>query len=130
MSANTAKQRTPDVDPKGKQRKRFLGKDDALSLASSIAALQEKKSQIRSEKRQKDQALNASLGHDAKQISDSKSKLKEIKAILRARTAEAKKQRARSRKERLKGSEGRSETPSQPINIKSEKNKRKTVSFA
>ncbi|KAF8891126.1 hypothetical protein CPB84DRAFT_1385294 [Gymnopilus junonius] len=76
MSANISQKGARAIASKGKQPKRFLEKNDALSLASSIAELQEKKSLIRSGKRQKSQTINDSV-NDAKKTSHSKVKLLE-----------------------------------------------------
>ncbi|KAF7359049.1 hypothetical protein MSAN_01245800 [Mycena sanguinolenta] len=68
---------------KGKQPKRFLDQSAALSLASSIAGIQEKKSQTRAEKNQLAQ-VGQSRSERPSRLSKSKAALKETKALIAA----------------------------------------------
>ncbi|KAJ6500831.1 hypothetical protein C8R45DRAFT_979285 [Mycena sanguinolenta] len=82
---------------KGKQPKRFLDQSAALSLASSIAGIQEKKSQTRAERNQLAQ-VGQSRPERPSRLSKSKAKLKETKALIAAQRSESKKARNKRRK--------------------------------
>ncbi|KAH9483496.1 hypothetical protein JR316_0002964 [Psilocybe cubensis] len=110
---------------KGKQRKQFLEKNDALALAASIADTQEKISITKAERHHKprDESL---AKQERKHSMSTKAKLKETKAALKAKQVNAKRERAKSRKERLK--------PKVDVDVGVNKHAsgkvRKTVSFA
>ncbi|KDR82137.1 hypothetical protein GALMADRAFT_222018 [Galerina marginata CBS 339.88] len=129
MSTNVPVRGQGVVTSRGKRPKRFLEKNDALSLAVSIADIQEKKTLTRAEKH-KDQAA-VQLKSDRKRVVNSKAKIKEKKALLRARSAEAKKGRAKTRKDQLKGSEYTTDdTSSRTTHVNPDKAAHKKVSFA
>nr|GAT43735.1 predicted protein [Mycena chlorophos] len=75
---------------KGKQPKRFLDQTAALGLAESIAEVQEQKAQKKVEKHSQ---ISASPPNRTRQISESKTKLKQTKALLALRVSEVKKAR-------------------------------------
>jgi len=83
--------------------KQFLGKNEALSLAGAIIDVQEKKTQLKMDKNHRLQA--AQPQQIAKTVSRTKSRLKEAKDILVARRIQAKRNKARSRKQRLQDDE-------------------------
>ncbi|TFK65174.1 hypothetical protein BDN72DRAFT_845882 [Pluteus cervinus] len=85
--------------PARRKHKHFLDKNEALTLATSIAGVHEQKA-IR-----KVQSHQAQLDHREDRptrISSSKKKLKETKALLAAQRAQAKKRRNQERKQKPK----------------------------
>ncbi|KIM49859.1 hypothetical protein M413DRAFT_6695 [Hebeloma cylindrosporum] len=101
--------------PRGKRPKRFLEKNDALSLAASIAETEEKKTLTKKEKHHK------LLQKDAK-------------SILLAKKAQAKKERSKLRKQRFQAARSKG-IETDPSNLpetrpEQEKPKVKRVSFA
>ncbi|PPQ99184.1 hypothetical protein CVT24_009274 [Panaeolus cyanescens] len=102
----------------GKKKKRFLGQNDVLSLAASIAETQEKKSAARIHKPINEVQSSSSI--KPKKLS-ARNRIKEKKAILQAQRAEAKKNKAKLRKQE-KTQDHESPEPST--------SKRKGVSFA
>ncbi|KAF9559508.1 hypothetical protein CPC08DRAFT_708801 [Agrocybe pediades] len=127
MGAKDPNQKKESIPPKGKKVKRFLEKNDALTLAASIADDVEKKSASRSEKH-KIQVEQPKA--DRKPISQSKTKLKEAKAALRARLLEAKKEKSKLRRNRFKDTTLSEEDPASQGSGSTQKPPRKKVSFA
>ncbi|KAF8209323.1 hypothetical protein K438DRAFT_1810842 [Mycena galopus ATCC 62051] len=82
----------------GKQPKRFLDQSAALGLAESIAGIQERKSQIKVEKKHQLAQVGQSRPERSPRISESKTKLKETKALIAAQRSESKKARNKRRK--------------------------------
>ncbi|KAF8803237.1 hypothetical protein BYT27DRAFT_7195824 [Phlegmacium glaucopus] len=120
----------PSVQPiasssKGKRPKHFLGKNDALSLAASIADLQEKKVRSKTDKNHKMQLEAAEAQQRPKIVSKNKSKLTETKAMLVARRAQAKRAKARSRKQHSWTDDQEDARDGKPVNTA-----RKKVSFS
>ncbi|KAF5318035.1 hypothetical protein D9619_012100 [Psilocybe cf. subviscida] len=118
--------------PRGKQPKRFLEKNDALSLASLIAEQEEKKVLNKAERHHKSE--DDLPKSENKAPSKAKAKLKETKTILSAHRVKAKKERSKLRKERFKEAkrkeQGVTTPPSTNEKPETEKPIRKKVSFA
>ncbi|KAF9032939.1 hypothetical protein BJ165DRAFT_1534827 [Panaeolus papilionaceus] len=79
----------------GKKKKRFLEKNDALSLAASIAETQEKKSSAKIHKPINE--VQSPSATKPKKVS-ARHRIKEKKALLQAQRADAKRNKTKSRK--------------------------------
>jgi len=114
---------------KGKQPKRFLDKDAALDLATSIADVQEGRSLGKAAKHRQVQAGHPRVDHKSTP-SASKVKLKQTKARLSAQRTQVKKEKTKRRKQRSTDKASNDETgPSSSTEIPKIV-ARKSVSFA
>ncbi|KAF9460914.1 hypothetical protein BDZ94DRAFT_1323746 [Collybia nuda] len=125
------KSATKSAKGKGKQIKRFLGQNDALKLAASIAGMQEEKSLSKVEKHHQAQVGQPHEDRGPR-MSTSRVKLKETKALLAAQRSRVKKDKAKLRKQMQTSSNNPPgdvkalDTQSGPV----KQITRKTVSFA
>ncbi|KJA15192.1 hypothetical protein HYPSUDRAFT_48646 [Hypholoma sublateritium FD-334 SS-4] len=113
MKGESSHQDNAVESQKGKKPKRFLERNDAISLAASIGGAQEEIALSKAEKHHKVEPGQPDEP-DRKPSSNSKAKLKATKAVLSAARVKAKKDRSKLRRERFKNAKNPSSGSNQP----------------
>lgn len=124
--------RQNDIKQKGgKKPKHFVDdKDAALKLAEVVATAQEDKSHEKVERHHQIAQAAAAKPKKTASVSDSKQKLKDIKASLAAEAARAKREKAKQRKHAKQGKTTSSDTSILKTDMPTKVKPRKRVSFA